>query len=312
MNQLNSKTYILKIIVYIFLSTFVVDKIIYFTLQNISNQVFSGNSVGKLNQFLKIKDNVDLLFFGSSRAEHHIDPQLISNKAFNMGVANTHIAYTSTLIKTLSNKEQLILIHIDPYHAFDSKYSAKDINLLKVKYHQNEIIKNEIKKINSYNLNDFYWSLDYNSLILGILRNYITPRYNYHNFFGYSGGLDIRAEAELKKIIDNSPKKECNENFYMNDYYKIYLDDIKKISEKQNKTIVIFSSPIFIDYCKKDNLIFEKVMKGMNFQYYDFTDIFKDNENISYWMDRTHLSKIGAKKFTEIIYKEIDQFKILK
>ena len=311
MKQLNSNIYIIKILFCIIVSTILVDKIVYFSLTKISNQVLSGESIGKLNQFLQIKDKVEFLIFGSSRARNHINPQLISNSSFNMGMGATHIAYANTLIKLLNDKEQLILIHIDPLHAFDAKYSANDINRLKIKYNQNKIIKAEIDKINSYNFNKIYWSLDYNGLVLGILKNYFKPSYNHYNFFGYVS-LNQRTEVELNKLMNNSLEEECDKIFTLNNYYEKYLKDLKDISKKQNKSIVFFTSPLFIDYCKEDNLMFEKVMEEMNFQYYDFTDIFQKESNLLYWYDKAHLSNVGAKEFTEIIHQAINEFNMLK
>lgn len=310
MKQQHSTVYIIKILFCIIVSTILVDKITYFSLVKISNQVLSGESIGKLNQFLQIKDKVEFLIFGSSRARNHISPQLISNSSFNMGMGGTHIAYANTLIKLLSDKEQLILIHIDPHHAFDKKYSANDINRLKIKYNQNKIIKSEIDKISSNVLNKIYWSLDYNGKVLGILKNYFIPSYNHYNFFGYVA-LNQRPEVELSKLMNNS-LKECDRKFILNNYYEKYLKDLKEISKKQNKTIIFYTSPMFTDYCKEDNLMFEKIMEEMNFKYYDFTDIFQKESNLSYWYDRSHLSDFGAKEFTKIIQLEINEFNILK
>ena len=49
------------------------DRLIYYGLNTIDKSVFSGQVTGKANQFLQIKDSVDLLVFGSSRANHHVN-----------------------------------------------------------------------------------------------------------------------------------------------------------------------------------------------------------------------------------------------
>ena len=85
--------YVIKLIVLFIAFSYIVDKIVYFTLNKISDKVFTGQSVGKLNHYLQVKDNIDFVVFGSSRANHNVNPIEISNNSFNMGVDGQMIAY---------------------------------------------------------------------------------------------------------------------------------------------------------------------------------------------------------------------------
>ena len=67
----------------------------------------------------------------------------------------------------------------------------------------------------------------------------------------------------------------------------------------KDKTIIFFTSPKFDDNCKDDNLKFSGIMKNKGMTYYDLTEYFKDNNLIKYWKDKSHLSNIGAEKFTK-------------
>ena len=127
--------FLIKTLILFLLISFVVDKIIFFTLNRISDNVYSGQSVGKLNHYLKIKNELDFIVFGSSRANHHIDPNVVSENSFNMGVDGSKLSFSSTLIQVLPAKEkQLVLLHIEPENVFSSSYNGNDIKGLLIKW----------------------------------------------------------------------------------------------------------------------------------------------------------------------------------
>ena len=301
--------YVLKVVFLILLFSFILDKIVFFSLNKISDRVYTGQSIGKLNQFLNIKDTTKLLIFGSSRANHEIDPTLLTNSGFNMGVDGRAIAYNATLIKLLPKlKKQIILLHIDPENAFKKNYKGKDLDALIIKYNRNKIIRNEIDKLKQDNIfQKFYWSLCYNGKLLGILRNYLFPKYNYKKYFGYDPIFPTEIQ---KKIFYNKLKKKrkiiCKENFKINKIYNDYLNEIKEFCKKNNKELIIFTSPVYNDRCKTDNKIFNEIMKQKKIKYFDFTDFFKNNNKLEYWKDEEHLSNKGAVLFTNKLKRIIE------
>ena len=92
---------------------FIADRLIYLGLKTIDKKVFTGQSVGKVNQFLSLKDSVKLLVFGSSRANHSINNLLLDSSSYNIGVDATKTAYATALISSLNKKGQSIIVHID-------------------------------------------------------------------------------------------------------------------------------------------------------------------------------------------------------
>jgi len=307
MNTINLK-HIIKTFALILLITFIIDKIVFFALNTISDKVYTGQSIGKLNHFLKIKDSVDFIVFGSSRANHNIDPIKISKKSFNMGMDGRKLAYPATLIKLLpKGKKQVILLHIDTENAFSKDYSGNDILALSSKYNRNKIIKNEIDKLNQSNIiQKFYWSLSYNNGVLGIIKNFLKPNYDFKTYFGYDPIYVTQNQKNIfKNILTKEISEKCNENFSLNNIYDNSLNEIKFFCEENNKTIIFFTSPKFNDICKNDNIKLNEVMKNKKIKYYDFTDYFKDNNLFEYWKDKEHLSNKGADIFTNSIKKII-------
>lgn len=301
----SSVKYIIKAIILILIISFVADKIVFYGLNKISDKVYTGQSVGKLNQYLKIKDDLEFIVFGSSRANHNIDPIKVFENSFNMGMDGRKLAYSATLIKLLPNeKKQTILLHIDPENAFNKNYSGDDILALSSRYNRNSLIKKEIDKLKHNNLlQNFYWSLSYNNKVLGILKNYLKPKYNYKTYSGYDPIYVSKNQREIfQKILEKNEKEiDCKKDFVLNEIYYAYVNELSEFCKENNKTLIIFTSPVFDDGYSDDNIELNKILKNKNLDYYDFTNFFRENNNLEYWKDKTHLSNKGAEIFSEKI-----------
>jgi len=300
--SLQSVKYLFKTILLTLVFSFLLDKVAFFVLNNMSDKVYTGQSIGKLNHYIKIKDSLDFLVFGSSRSNHSIDPSVITPKSFNMGMDGTKIAYASTLVKLLSDNEQVVLVHIDTENAFNKEYRGKDILDLSKKYHRNEIIKTEIESLEQENLvQKFYWSLAYNGIVLGIVKNYFKPNYNYKAYNGYD---PIYVSPIQNKIFENLLREEdskdftCSNELILNPLYDRYLNDLKEFSLINNKKLFFFTSPLYDDSCKLDNNLVARIMQSKDLTYFDLTDFFKQNNSLEYWKDNSHISDKGAEIFS--------------
>lgn len=286
---------------------FLLDKVVFFCLLSIENTVMCGEGVGKINQFDLVKDTTKYLVFGNSRANHHINPAVFGNSAFNIGVGGRKMAFSATLIQTLpKKKKQFVLLQIDPPYVFDTTYVGSDIDALYVKYHQNKVIKNKIDEIHRQNpFSVFFWSLDYNGLVFSILSNKFRPKYDYKKYNGYDPMENTPAEkAMFLKRLKDLPYKECNTT--PSQLERMYLKQIKDFCAQNNKVLILFTSPVYGDTCKKDNSAMAKLMKEYGLTYYDFTDYFQQDNNIDYWKDENHLSKTGADKFSLVLAKALN------
>nr|MBP9193636.1 hypothetical protein [Saprospiraceae bacterium] len=85
--------YVLKVLGLVLVMSYVVDKIIFFAFNQISDKVYTGQIIGKLNHFLKLKDSLDWIVLGSSRANHNVDPSRLAPNSFNMGIDGRQISY---------------------------------------------------------------------------------------------------------------------------------------------------------------------------------------------------------------------------
>lgn len=292
----------LKLFIIVILSIFILDKIAFFALLQIDKRVFVGEGVGKLNQFLKLKDTTEIIFFGNSRTNHHINPKLFGKSAYNIGINGRKTAFSATLIQTLpKHKKQFVVLQLDPNNVFEKDYEGDDMDALLVKYHQNKFIR---KKLTQMHRNNYFssviWSLDYNGLVLSLASNFVHPKYNYKKYDGYDPIKNTKAQKAifLKRLKKNEGKNDCPQVYKTSAIENRCLDDILTFCQKNDKVLVVFTSPVYKDKCKKDNEAMKQLMAAKGMKYYDFTDFYAKNDNLDYWKDEEHLSKIGAEEFS--------------
>jgi len=306
MNKLQIKSTI-KLLTFILILSFIIDKIAYYTITKISDHVYSGQAIGKLNQYLAYKDTTQTLVFGSSRANHHIDIRKLEKSSFNIGLDGKFIAHSAILIKMLpKDKKQNIILHLDPNVAVRPVYNCDEIVTLNTKYHTNDIIKEELIRADANIIfQDYYWCLDYNGSFLGIVKNAVFPKYNHKNYDGFDPLIVNRDNTEAFKIKlnrDNAlAESYCKDEIKINGIFLEYLLDIINFCKTNDKNLKIITSPIFVDNCPDDNAILARLLQRHKIEYYDYSNFFNDNNDLKYWKDFAHMSNVGAEIFSEAL-----------
>ncbi|WP_339624083.1 hypothetical protein [uncultured Winogradskyella sp.] len=305
---------LLKLIALILVLSYTIDKVAFFSLNAISDNVMSGQAIGKLNQFLKVKDTTNLLVFGNSRANHHIVVDKLNPNAYNMGINGIGIAYNSTLINTLNpKKKQTVIVHVDTKNFFNDTYDGSDIRGLKTKYNRIDKITsalNESGKISS--LQNIFYTMNYNGSAVGILKNFIKPKYNHLSYNGYDPLVVSKSKTEVRDyMLKNDIAEKCTDNHKVNPTALAFLEKIESFTEesKNNKTFIFVTSPIHNDACAVDNKILADILNKKNLTFWDFTNLYKtNNDDSSLWKDKTHMSNLGAEKFTTHLLKKYQAY----
>lgn len=305
-----TKKILLKILILIILISYGLDKIVFFSLNKISDKVMSGQAIGKLNHFLSQKDTADFIVFGNSRANHHLDVDLFSNNGFNMGVDGIGIAYISTLINTMSvDNKQNIIVHIDTKNFFDNNYDGSDINALKTKYKRDPNITLALEKSGNLSVfQPFYNSINYNGNIIGIIKNYFKPNYDFTSYNGFDPLFVKNSEIAMRDIVLSkaSIKERCPDTLIINEVALNYLKEIKSFIEKSpNKSFLFITSPIYNDYCDIDNFKLSEVMKDLGLSYWDLSNLYNQSKDNTYWKDATHMSDKGATAFSNFLLENM-------
>mgnify|MGYP003624848632 CR=1 FL=1 len=291
---------------------FITDRLICMCLKEIDKKVFTGQSVGKVNHFFSLKDSVNLLVFGSSRANHHIDNGALGITSFNMGADGTKIGYSAALISTLKKKDQILLVHIDHASLYNAEYNGSDMLGLKNMIQRDDDVSNFIYNYfpEEIYISRIFSSYIYNGKVLGILKNFVAPNYNYKVYNGYDPLYPNQEQREvfekllksanLKLVPDDMEVKELE----INPVIDKFIDAIMDYSKKNNSRLIFFTSPtlkkIHINVRSRTKQYFE----SKNTSYHDYSGFF-EKYNADYWKDFTHMSAHGATAFTKAFKEEV-------
>lgn len=296
----------LKVFTLVVVISFSIDKLAYYTLNAISDRVYTGQGIGKLNHFLKLKDSLDIIIMGSSRANHTIDASNLGNRAFNMGLDGRHIAYTNALVQLLPpDRPQTIILQVDPAGAVASSYDGNDIRALATYYNRLSTVREKIDALQQQNVfQHVYWCIAYNGILMGVLKNFIKPNYDYRQYDGYDPIYPTPEQQKiLAGIISGNVQKKCNEMPVLNLVYDKLLSEISDWCKANNKVLIAYASPEYNDVCKADDAVLEKAMIQKGIRFYNYTDFFRGQNELSYWKDETHLSDKAAQLFTTAVQK---------
>jgi len=296
----------LRIMALIVVISYVLDKIVFYTFNKISDKVMTGQAIGKLNHFLSKKDSVDFIVFGNSRANRHIDVRVLNSNSFNMGMDGVGIAYNSALIGTLRNThKQVVVVHIDTKNFFDNDYDGSDITSLKTKYKRNASITKVLEESGQLSVfQKFYRSINYNGNTIGILKNIVRPSYNFRTYYGYDPITIHESQTFMRDqvLLRVNSTEDCENDYKINTVALKYLETIAAFAHRTpNKTFIFVTSPLYHDSCDIDNIKLASLMDSLDLTYWDYTNLYKDTKNKSYWKDATHMTKNGAEAFSNYL-----------
>lgn len=299
----------LKIVGIILVTSLLMDRLVYLSINSISDKVYTGQGIGKLNHYFKIKDSLDLVVFGSSRANRHFVIKELSDNGFNIGVDGRKIAYPATLVELLpADKKQTVIFNVDISYMIDSTYQGQDVDALMTYYNRNKIIRNNIDHLKQNNhFQTLYSTIGYNGYVVSILYNFLFPKYDYRKYDGYDPNfINPKQQETLKKLISKSKSTGCQENISVNAVTVDAFAKIAKFCKENNKELIFVSSPVYKDYCKNDNLLVQEFMRKNGYNFYDYTDFFSKDNSLTYWKDMEHLSDNGAQLFSRKLAKDLN------
>lgn len=293
---------------------FLTDRLICMCLNEIDRKVFTGQSVGKVNHFFSLKDSVNLLVFGSSRANHHIDNEALGTTSFNIGVDGTRIGYSAALISTLKKKDQILLVHIDHASLYNFEYDGSDMIGLINMIHRNDDLSAFIYNYfpDEICISRIFNSYIYNGKVLGMLKNFVAPSYDYKQYYGYDPLYPNQEQKDIfEKMLKLDSLKLEQDNLTVkgakiNPLIDKFIDEIIDFSKKNNSRLIFFTSPTLKTNHLNVRSVTKQYFESKNASYYDYS-VFFEKYNADYWKDFTHMSAHGATVFTKAFRQEILQ-----
>ena len=245
---------------------------------------------------LKKSDSFDFAVFGSSRALHNIDINLIEEstgkKGFNFGVSGSSVFEIKLSVQQIIKRKITKNIFIQIDYIWNESGSGGECTVDWLTYINETDIWNEFKKIDTNNKYLLYKKMPYLRYCeygsrLGF-RELMMSVFN-RDF----SRLESKGFSPLSGKVKNAKKTV---SYTLKNDYNIHIKEIIALCKRENVNLFFFTSPIL--NFKGDHKILEKNLPN----YYDFSTSITDTK---YFQDNTHINHDGSKLLTK---KFINQY----
>lgn len=253
------------------------------------------------------KNDFDVLFLGSSRAEMHYDTEIFDSlsgrSSFNLSLAGATPKVAFAALKTYLSKStapKYLIYEVDYHSLKNESREVREFNNFFPFLHD-EAFREAFSGIDG-RMAHFYYDPYFSVPFIG-LKNLST---GFHGWLGLSNRTDsLYHKGFFKEVL----RPEINyiamkrAYTYFNITERAYLDSIINTCKKNKTRLAMVSSPIFgggkIDVANKPFIISQlnNIAAINHIQYFDLSSLpFCNNRNL--FIDPYHLNYKGARVFT--------------
>lgn len=278
-----------------------IDRIAGYIFSYMSNHA-KGGFVAH-NHYIIDKTNEDVLVFGSSRALHHYNPNIIEDSlnttCFNCGQEGSGIIQNYgfwTMIKEHYHPSLIIYDITDGYDLLEGEDNHYFLNWLKEFYSRKGIpeIFYSVDKTERYKM--LCQMYRYNSKFHQVIGDFIYPVYKVKE----KGYIPLDGEMDPMKINKNY---DVNVPFSF-DKLKIYYLN-KLVAELGETKLVFVVSPSWYNVNIEHFKPVEKICRDNNIAFYNYSNIDGFVHNNTYFKDGLHMNSLGADEFTKMFVQDL-------
>jgi hypothetical protein len=245
----------------------------------------------------------DILIFGSSRANHHYDTQVIADSlgmsCYNTGRDGNFLLYNYAIFKTIVNRytPKIVILDVNKNELSSNATEYERLSALLPYKNRNSAIEQTISLKGPYEkikcLSKIY---PYNSMLLTIAIG--NTKLNQKRHKDVNGYIPLNGFWNHK---NNEPSEP---------------DDFKKIDKNKDKAIreiiedcrakgirlLLVHSPILVQSMRSNSIDpIQEIANTYKVEFLDFSSNADFSNNNRLFVNPTHLNAIGAKHFSEIL-----------
>lgn len=243
-----------------------------------------------------------IIILGDSRAEHHYNPTIISDKTgksvFNYGSDGQSVFFNYAVLRKLLNTytpEKVIYeISQTEFMYSDDAYDRLSYFLPMHNKYADKILEEHLSPFKLF-MSKLFNSYKYNSTAFIVLKSYLSPKY-------YSAGYQPLSEIFDASIFNEDPTTIVDrKTIYPIDSVKIhYFEEILQLSKEYNFEIEFFISPTLFQF--ENEMLFSAVNNSLSKFNYHANNFANDTTyKVSSFADPIHLNTTGANFYTEQI-----------
>jgi len=288
------KRFIVRLLIFLVLM-FILDRGFGMTMTYLQNHA-RGGYVGHHNYILQ-HANEDILIFGSSRAIHHYNPQILMDSlgmsCYNCGQDGNGIILFYGWWQIMKHRHVPKVIIYDVNPSFDllvGEDNSKYLGWLRSEYDNAGVkeIFNDVDPTERFKMTSMMYR--FNSKFLQNITDYIHPLYNISS----NGFLPLKGKLNKMKIKQNKKSKR-----YKNDELKLkYLSNFIKECKELNVKLIFVSSPIWYGRNEEQLQVVNDLCCKHGIPFYDYSNDKNFVKNDEFFKDGNHLNAHGADVFT--------------
>lgn len=294
------KKFLVKIGLF-FLALIVVDRALGMVFSYMGDHA-KGGYIGH-HKYVADKVNEDILIFGSSRAIHHYNPQIISDSlgmsCYNCGQDGNGIILFYGLWQMIKehHKPKMIIYDVSTsFDLFEGESNQRYLGWLRTDYDRLGIkeIFSKVDSTEKYKMMSMLYR--YNSKFMQNITDFVHPIFAIEG----NGYLPLKGEMDTMKIrkpegVDSIPK-----------YDEAKLDFINKfIDDAKDVQLFFVASPLWYGMDEEALKPIKDICLKKHIPFGDFSNNPKYVHNNHFFIDGSHLNAVGADEFTKDLIADV-------
>lgn len=302
------KKFIIRLIVF-FAVMLMLDRAFGLTMDYILTHAKGG--LAKHRNYILNQSYEDILIFGSSRALHHYNPQIIQDSlhmsCLNCGVEGMGMPMFYgwwNVIKERYTPKIIIYEVLPKYDYYRGEDNHKYLGILKEQYDKPGIVEvfNRIDKNEYYKMMSYLYR--YNSRFLQIIQDFLHPMTSTGDkgFVPIEGEFDpMQTQLAEKNNINNSMEIDSLKASFIQSF-------VKSVKQYDELRLFFVISPVWYDQPLGNTEWLQKVCKRNNVPLIDYSSDVKYVHNDKYFKDGVHLNSLGADEYTRDLIRRIREY----
>lgn len=260
-----------------------------------------GGYIGHHNYILN-QSNEDILIFGSSRAIHHYNPQIIEDSlgmsCYNCGQDGNGIVLFYGWWQIMKNRHLPKMIIYDVNPSFDlliGENNSKYLGWLRSEYDNDHVKKifEDIDTTEKYKMLSMMYR--YNSKFLQNVIDYVHPIFQISS----NGYIPLKGDLDRMKINEQKDKEK-----FVFDAYKLkYLDLLIDEAKERGVKLIFVASPVWYGMNKKQFEPLIELCKRQLVPFHNYSNASCFVKNDEFFKDGIHLNSHGADAFSSELCK---------
>ncbi len=266
----------------------------------VMKSVFPGitfGTYGKVNKSLDAGEQI--LIFGSSRAEHHYNPEIITGvtgkSCYNTGLGGYGLFYNYALFSELVEKHspELVILDLSPNVVVDPNAYMK-LNIFMPYYFDSPSFREIITLDPDFSrFKTFFKIYLYNSTLYDLVRGKVSGEKQGNGYKGLQP--EMNTEAYRRMTLSESESMDAIK--------KVYLEKFLDVAQSHDIRLICMISPTYEKFDVNNRIIGElrTIITERGIEFYDYSDFDKLYRKPAYFKDQLHLNARGVEVFNHAL-----------